>query len=533
MEKLIKMVIADDEPYICGMLKKLIQFDELGVEFIDCIYDGESLLKKVEKEQPDIVLTDICMPRLDGLEVIRIAKERGLKCRFVVISGYRQFEYAYNALKYEVEDYILKPVDGRELNSVLKKICDSLRQSELSGTEKNDSAIRTYLIEKAVHEELQYEAMPLEEINKRYHTHFKQGLYRVILVKLDYSRNTEQIEITEDISSVIKKMREVSVTHFHEKCHDVLIADKRDGVMLLLNYDSASDAELKAEIQSVFKEIKNVIDLFQGLKLTVCVGKAVPETGKIIESKQSCRRADWVRMNVGTDRVIFSEDIEEGLVADYQSRFDEIEENLVKAFIILDSESVRSNLMDFFSLPSKILGSTEAMVFIRRIIDRFCDIYKTITKDAADDEMVYSRISRGIHLKSNFVAYRNELIDQMCGNLDRAAESIKEKNAKPVRQACVYIERNYAKHLTMEGVAQEVNLSPAYFSNLFKKETGRNFTEYIIDYRIRMAKDMLKNSDKNVSEIAEALGFADSRYFSKLFKKEVGVKPTDYRNIYG
>ena len=185
MEKLIKMVIADDEPYICGMLKKLIQFDELGVEFIDCIYDGESLLKKVEKEQPDIVLTDICMPRLDGLEVIRIAKERGLKCRFVVISGYRQFEYAYNALKYEVEDYILKPVDGRELNSVLKKICDSLRQSELSGTEKNDSAIRTYLIEKAVHEELQYEAMPLEEINKRYHTHFKPGLYRVILVKLD------------------------------------------------------------------------------------------------------------------------------------------------------------------------------------------------------------------------------------------------------------------------------------------------------------------------------------------------------------
>ena len=533
MEKLIKMVIADDEPYICGMLKKLIQFDELGVEFIDCIYDGESLLKKVEKEQPDIVLTDICMPRLDGLEVIRIAKERGLKCRFVVISGYRQFEYAYNALKYEVEDYILKPVDGRELNSVLKKICDSLRQSELSGTEKNDSAIRTYLIEKAVHEELQYEAMPLEEINKRYHTHFKPGLYRVILVKLDYSRNTEHIEITEDISSVIKKMREVSVIHFHEKCHDVLIADKRDGVMLLLNYDSASDAELKAEIQSVFKKIKTVIDLFQGLKLTVCVGKAVSETGKIIESKQSCRRADWVRMNIGTDRVIFSEEIEEGLVADYQSRFDEIEENLVKAFIILDSESVRSDLMDFFSLPSKILGSTEAMVFIRRIIDKFCDIYKTITKDAADDEMVYSRISRGIHLKSNFVAYRNELIDQMCGNLDRAAERIKEKNAKPVRQACVYIERNYAKHLTMEGVAQEVNLSPAYFSNLFKKETGQNFTEYIIDYRIRMAKDMLKNSDKNVSEIAEALGFADSRYFSKLFKKEVGVKPTDYRNIYG
>ena len=238
-------------------------------------------------------------------------------------------------------------------------------------------------------------------------------------------------------------------------------------------------------------------------------------------------------MNIGTDRVIFSEEIEEGLVADYQSRFDEIEENLVKAFIILDSESVRSDLMDFFSLPSKILGSTEAMVFIRRIIDKFCDIYKTITKDAADDEMVYSRISRGIHLKSNFVAYRNELIDQMCGNLDRAAERIKEKNAKPVRQACVYIERNYAKHLTMEGVAQEVNLSPAYFSNLFKKETGQNFTEYIIDYRIRMAKDMLKNSDKNVSEIAEALGFADSRYFSKLFKKEVGVKPTDYRNIYG
>ena len=103
----IKLIIADDEPFICGMLEKLIEFDALGLELIDCVHDGETMEAKIEELRPDIVLTDISMPRQDGLDVIRKTREKNNSCRFVIISGYKQFEYAYNALKYNVDDYLL------------------------------------------------------------------------------------------------------------------------------------------------------------------------------------------------------------------------------------------------------------------------------------------------------------------------------------------------------------------------------------------------------------------------------------------
>ena len=110
---------------------------------------------------------------------------------------------------------------------------------------------------------------------------------------------------------------------------------------------------------------------------------------------------------------------------------------------------------------------------------------------------------------------------------------MREKNAKPILRAFAYIEQHYAEPITLNTIAELVQLNPIYFSSLFKRETGKNFTEYLTEYRVKIAKEMLRSTNKNVNEIADALGYADARYFSKVFKKEVGVKPTDYRKIYG
>ena len=107
----IRIVIADDEQNICEMLKRLIRFDDLGLELIGMVSNGEDLRNVIVKEKPDIVITDIHMPVMDGLEVIRWCNENGCKTNFIVLSGYHQFEYAYNALKYKVNDYLLKPLN--------------------------------------------------------------------------------------------------------------------------------------------------------------------------------------------------------------------------------------------------------------------------------------------------------------------------------------------------------------------------------------------------------------------------------------
>ncbi|MDO4333993.1 MAG: helix-turn-helix domain-containing protein [Eubacteriales bacterium] len=530
MERLVKLIIADDEPFICGMLEKLIDFEALGIELAACANDGETLLNKIEQLRPDIVLTDISMPKKDGLEVIRLTREKEIPCRFIIISGYRQFEYAYNALKYEVDDYLLKPVEGQELNRVLLKLCTGIRRQDLPDEEKENSELYAYLIEKATHEELKSSALSLEEINGTFHTTFQKGWYRLLFLKLDFTRNEGQVK--EDVSSVINKLRDLTGNFFTPLCYEVIMSEKRDGVMCLLNYAETADKEIRKQINALFIEAKNVADLFYGFHLTLCVGKAVDRPYRLEETKQSCRRASWVRMHYGLNRIIYAEQIEEGDAAGFTGRFREIQENLEKAFVSMNIESMEEQIGKIFDLPAPVLCSTAAMQFVREIVGRFAEIYGKVTK-AANTDTICRQIFSRLHQQMDFKSYRQELTACLRVYMTEMAQAVSEKNGKQIRQIYAYIEQHYAEHLSLESMAGIVNLSPVYFSNLFKKESGQNFTEYLTAYRMKKAKEFLRTGDMNINEIACALGYADARYFSKVFKKEVGVKPTDYRKIYG
>lgn len=530
MERRIKLIIADDEPFICGMLEKLIDFDAIGLELAGCANDGETLLAKIEELKPDIVLTDISMPKMDGLEVIRITREKEIVCRFIIISGYRQFEYAYNALKYDVDDYILKPVEGQELNRVLLKLCSGICHSDLLQEEQEISGLYSYLIEKAPHEELKSDALSLNEINQRFRTTFQNGWYRFLFLKLDFTRDKKQM--TEDVSSVVNKLHDLTKSSFADICYDVVISDKQDGVMFLLNYAQEQDKEVRGQIHTVFVEAKNVSDLFQGFNLTLCVGLAVDRTSRIEEAKRSCRRASWLRMHYGLNRIIYSEQVEEGNVADFSARFKEIRDNLERSFVALDVELMQEQIDLFFNHPMPILCSTDSMQFIRDMETRFSEIYGKVMKEINPD-VIRKKIARQLHIQTDFKSYQEELAAQLKSCMEEMTWVAGEKNVKPIRQVYAYIERHYAEHMSLESVAALVNLNPVYFSNLFKKESGQNFTEYLTSYRMNKAKEFLRDGNMNINEIADALGYADARYFSKVFKKEVGVKPTDYRKIYG
>lgn len=530
MERRVKLIIADDEPYICGMLEKLIDFDSLGLQLAACVNDGMTLLEKIEELRPDIVLTDISMPKKDGLEVIRLTRERGIVCRFIIISGYKQFEYAYNALKYDVDDYLLKPVEGQELNRALMKLCTSICHEDLRDEEQENSGLYTYLIDKAPHEELKSNALSLEEINRTFHTTFQNGWYRLLFLKLDFTRDERQM--TEDVSSVINKLGGLTRNVFQELCHEVIMTDKRDGVMCLLNYDPQKDKDLKKQINMLFVEAKNVIDLFQGFNLTLCVGAAVDRPYRLEEAKMSCRRASWMRMHYGLNRILYAEQIEEGDAAAFSGHFKEMRANFERAFVAMDEKLMKEQVDRFFGLPMPVLCSTVSMQFMRDLVIRFTEIYGKVTKET-NTEMIWRKIVSRLHLQLDFKNYRQELAEQFSSNMREMTRVVSEKNVRQIRQVYAYIEQHYAEHLSLEEVAGIVNLSPVYFSNLFKKESGQNFTEYLTAYRMKKAKEFLREGKLNINEIANELGYSDARYFSKVFKKEVGVKPTDYRKIYG
>ena len=531
MDTQLKLIIADDEPFICGMLEKLIHFDALGIALVKMVHDGENLLEEIERQYPDIVLTDISMPKKDGLEVIKECREREYSCRFIIISGYKQFEYAYNALKYNVDDYILKPVQEEELNAVLKRISDEIRHKELIQLGQQKSERDTYFIETATHRELKSSLMSMEEINQLYHTKFQQGRFRMLMLKLDFTRGEEQL--SEDNSSVVKKLHDLVRQELECLCFDIVLTDMWDGTMFLLNYDSDAESMIEKTVKSLFVKAQNIVELFMGITVTLCVGRNVTETDQIEVTKNSCRRANWLRMTQGLNQIIYEEKFSDCPPKEFVAEMNHQVELLEKSFVALDIQQMKESLGRVFELPNPVLTSEYGRVTIRGIAANFCEIYGKVMHDLPESQRIWKTISKKLHGMTTLKAYHLALETQLCQYMQLMEEKVKEKNVKPVRQAMVYIEKHYNEEISLERIADEVGLSPVYFSNLFKKETGKNYTEYLTEFKMDKAKQLLKDGGDNINEIAAKLGYADARYFSKVFKKEVGIKPTEYRKIYG
>lgn len=526
----IKLIIADDEPFICGMLERLIQFDEIGMELIGCFHDGLTLEKKIQELKPDVVLTDISMPKQDGLDVIRKTREKGIKCRFVIISGYKQFEYAYNALKYDVDDYLLKPVEKAELNHVLQKISNEIchiNQSQDAERMRQQSC----LIEEGISEALRGDTVSLEGINRTFQTRFRTGYYRFLMLKLDFTRDEKQH--LEDISSVIAKLRSLGRQCLEACCNEAIFSEQRNRILFLLNYREDEEKAVRTQIDMLYVKAKHVIELFQGFNLTLCAGRQVDQLEQLETARQSCMRAEWLRMHYGINRVIYEEAVENLPLNGFRTHTDKIREELERSYISMDTEKLRVQYQQLFLLPSPILCGSEAIRFVHDSVGLLCQQYAAVTKNPANAEAARRSIQADMEQQTSFRDLAAVLADRTGGYLQEMLAYTRDKNTRPVLQACAYIESHYSETISLETIAGQVYLNPIYFSNLFKRETGKSFTEYLTDFRMKKAKEMLRNGNDHINEIAVALGYSNARYFSKVFKKEVGVKPTDYRKIYG
>ena len=531
MSKPITLIIADDEPFICGMLEKLINFDALGLTLLECVNDGQTLETRIKELHPDVVLTDISMPRQDGLDVIRKTREQGITCRFVIISGYQQFEYAYNALKYDVDDYLLKPVEQAELNRVLKKICGEIASSSFNDVSQERTRLHTYLVEWGIHRELRNDGLTLEEINETYQTSFQRGAFRFAMMKLDFTRDEAQRK--EDVSSIIAKLRSLALQQLQACCSEIVFAGRRDRVTLLLNYDGAREAALNTKLTELHARTRHIVELFRGINLTLCVGTSVPRICQCEQAYQSCQRALWLRVQYGIDRVIFEDSFEDVPFGGYRRRIDEMRQALERAYLSMDSQALQTQLDAFFALPVPVLCGTEAMEFLYGELAHLSQRCGDVTRDPIRAKGLLTECLGDMEMQTTFRDCRAAASRGAGRFLSLMAEFVRDKNAKPVLRATAYIESHYAERITLETMADLVNLNPIYFSNLFKRELGKSFTEYLTEYRMKKAKELLRMSNQNINEIADTLGYSDARYFSKAFKKEVGIKPTDYRKIYG
>ena len=478
------ILIVDDEFRIGQLIRRLIHFKELGLELIDVFDDSEKALGAILLHHPDVVISDIKMPGMDGLELVRRTQEAGIASRFVFVSGFREFEYAHKALQYGVEDYLLKPVKEEDLNNILQKLSDGHEQvlqhrreeKQLQEEARRGRYIRGFDLIQAI--ESAGEWVDWQELNRMMQSNVQNGKMLAFLLQLDYYDASQQDDIQDRM--VINNLITMTEDRLRPHLYEQLYAVQDKTLMIgLLNYAPAASTMVRQELYTVYADVRRYLSGF-------------PEYVGELDTIARAQLQNAV----------------EALNAAAASR---VWQDLVR--------QIQSNPQN-----DPALYYTLARCFLNTF-------YGDLTWDERRTRQCRNWLEQVRHCWQ--LPQLNELVEQaIAEELQTQQKELYNQTARPVRMALDYIAENYAQKIGLDEIAEMLQMNSSYFSTLFKKETGRNFQNYLTEYRIEKAKELLRTTNETMMSIAEQVGYQDTRYFSQCFVKVVGVKPSLYRKMY-
>lgn len=539
MSETLRVVIADDEPRVCVVVKKCVHWDELNLELVGVAYDGKELLEIITKTRPDLVITDIDMPEMNGLELIEQVRKENIDCKFIIISGYRQFEYAHKALKNNVDDYLLKPIDEQELNDSLQNLKLSILSERTHGQKAVEELIGKNKKDKEnIHRIFLNQMLTLGEafhldaknIEQEYGIQFSNGIYQAVFAKLD---TTEQEDLSDGLSSIQNKLIAIFKKIFEKECKEIFVQTEAEQIIFGIYYEEQYVPGIHEKFKLFYEYGKNIVELFIGFTLTVGVSGRHRELKAFSYAFAEAKKAICFRVTHGIDRVIFYDRLDMPEERFDEAAREEIKARICKDFEILDVQSFKNYLSSIYFIDKHNCNPVELTDISGFIIHTFFEKQKEWGNTIDNVEYQYKRVFQKIQNAISIQDMKNAVQNSLTVLMEELLEKRMNQKRKPIRVALQYIEKNFQENLSLEVVAEKVNLNPVYFSNIFKKETGENFVDYLHKYRIEIAKERLRGEDTPIVNIAMEIGYNDAKYFSKLFKKYVGVKPTDYRKIYG
>lgn len=487
---MIRIAVLDDEPKIrrgiAGMLEASLQGDAAVHKFATA---GE-LIRFARKEELHILITDICMPELDGLELGNYLKLFYPKLRIVIISGYSNFEYAQAAIRLQVSEYLLKPVDPGRLLAVVHKLIGAIEQERLQLAGLTGQGIPRQPDKNLVVREILYGGNPDQPALLGVWD--GRGSYYLVLTEGERELCQEAAGLSflsgsldegrrfyltgaEDAPDRIRSLYEGLGSGQGEIVRNVGISGAAASGDLLhqayLQALSALKQELYEERPGVWSFQNTGIWQFdsekRALYLLNCIYAGTDFTGELAAVREEIRSARPV--------------------------FPMFERNM-----------------------KLMLHTMIKLLEENRLLSGACIELKRIAEEIGSCRSL------------------NSLFESIGAALGRAAENAGEIQAfrleSHIHKAIEYIQNHYCQDLALEEVAARADMNPAYFSSCFKKYTGSSFIQYTMDLRIRRAKELLKEGMK-VNEIAGQLGFNDTRYFTRTFKKYAGVTPSEYKNI--
>lgn len=530
-----KVLLVDDEVLVREAISEIIGWEELGLELVGTCQNGKEAMEFMKNNIVDMVLTDICMPYVDGIELSEFIYKKFPNTRIIIFSGFDEFEYAKKAIKYNVEEYLLKPITAAELSKILTDVKAKMDQKKkqekkinvLNETyKKNRIYIKSKILADFITGSRTYREI-MKELRGA-DIQFSALYYKVGIIEI---RNNSDLLNTE-----VREMQHSSIMAFAVyNISDEIINHSQMGTVCLVNnnrvlilFKNDDLKEFRARVKNISIEIHKQVKKHMNLDISITIGSLVKNHREIYRSYEAAQQSIKYQFLFGENSIIDSEDInntEEKEVV-LEDKIDDlileikmnnkqkISKNLYILQGILKQAFISKNISLMYLQQVAIAISEELRVANLTENTNFINKNKLLT-----DISNTKTLDEGIQLLTNY-----------CFQV--AEELITQKDTVARRRALLamdYIKKNYSDtKINLNAVCSYLNISASRFSTIFKDETGETFMEALLRVRMEKAKELLENTDLKNYEIAEMVGFSDPHYFSIAFKKMTGKSPTEH-----
>ena len=561
---MIKVFLVEDEYAIREGIKKSVDWEKNGFELVGEAGDGEMAFPKILKTKPDILITDIRMPFMDGLELATLVKKELSDIKIVVLSGYYYFNYAKQAISIGVEEYILKPVSGENLLKELGKIAESIKahRQEEQAREKylqDMEEIRALERQKFIHDMIDGKISMQESLEQGRElgiditaTYYSIVLFQAFLKDREDSDVNAYSGVNEEILKRIKEeFADLDNVYLYEQVGDVLCFLEKSDTL----------EEMGTNINRGIGRITDIMKDFEDWIYFISCGKSVERIRDVNNSYRDASRRFADRYMLDESCIILGND-------DTPQRQRKIRETIEAekkdSAQDMDLGNIDIRKLDISGIDFKMLSQKTILHFLRsgtlsEVGDLVNEYFNSIGEDAMGSIMfrqyiLMESLLSGLTFLDSMGVGRDKASDilgelkdpiKFVENLDSSKEYIRlllnsmieyrnqisdKKYLEIIEKAKKFIQDEYRNEdMSLQLVASNVNVSSNHFSAIFRKETGETFIDYLTRVRMENAKELLTCTSMKTSEIGFEVGYRDPHYFSYIFKKTIGMSPKEYR----
>ncbi|MFP4020593.1 MAG: helix-turn-helix domain-containing protein [Halanaerobium sp.] len=536
-----KIVIADDE-YLERKALGIILKERCGINDIEIVgkaAKGEEAVEFAVKNKADIIFIDIKMPGMNGLQAIKKIKAELPEAKFVILTAYDEFEYVQEALKLNIEEYLLKPVKPEKVKAVIisliKKIEASRKEEKLREKmkEKLDMVI-PYIKMSFVFDLIFLNIDTVEEIKSRTEFFDIDELPSAVMIA-DIDKFARTTVNQDEVRRQLHKKEVFSVIkNFAAAYSSLMIVPMSSDKIVILYFGEKKyqNKQIKNWLRQTAEQMVEDIRRKTDFTITIGIGSYYDDPRMVDRSYYEALGAIRNSILVGKKSVIHWEDIKNNDYEDVAYPYD-IETKLIEKLKTAKTEQL-SELIDTFFENWQLDDNFDSMMVKSRILELLGVLSRSAVEAGAkyiDISPLNYKYTQELFKISTINALKKWLYSLVIKFIEKVDEVEEEDKEKIIYDGVKYIQSNFTDDISLTDAAAAASLSIHYFSRLFKKEMGCTFKEYLTELRMREAKKKLKNRDDNIANIAKAIGYNNPGYFSKVFKKYEGMPPSEFRDF--